>query len=304
MNNYMKLITIFATLMVTACSDDAEPQNTADAGDVGGATSTLAYSDFTLPNLGADFVYEGWLIVDDKPVSAGRFSVDDNGVATPASFELSSDDASAAPVFVLTIEPATGDAPEPADTHILAGALSQGAATLSTDHGAAINTDFSSAAGSYILATPTTGDNATLGEQGIWWLVPGKAPSAGLTLPDLPAGWVYEGWIVNAAGPVSTGRFSDPGAADADGAGATKGPMGDGPPFPGQDFINPATVLNDGATTAVISVEPDPDNSAMPFLIKPLVHMPIGTEIVPTSHSMTNNAANTLPAATITITAN
>ena len=90
---------------------------------------------------------------------------------------------------------------------------------------------------------------------------------------------------------------------DGDGAGSTKGPVGDGPPFPGQDFITPATVLNNGATVAVISVEPEPDNAPAPFLIKPLVHDPIGAAVAPTEHTMVNNAAATLPAATIQIAA-
>jgi hypothetical protein len=49
-----------------------------------------------------------------------------------------------------------------------------------------------------------------------------------------------------------------------------------GPPFPGEDFLVNApagltfpTDISGG--TAVISIEPDPDNSADPFLLKPLV---------------------------------
>lgn len=302
MNKYLNLLAIL-TLCTAACSDDSDPQNTADAGNTGGELSTVTYSNITLSNLGPDYVYEGWIIVDGEPKPAGRFSVDDEGVASPASFELSTADTDVATDFVLTIEPATGDAPEPAATHIIAGPISAGAAALTTSHGAALNTDFSSATGSYILATPTTGD-MTLSEQGIWWLVPGDTPSAGLDLPELPAGWAYEGWVVGANGPVSTGRFTDAAVGDSDLAGATKGPTGDGPPFPGQDFITPATVLNGGTTVAVISVEPAPDNSPAPFLIKPLVHDPIGAETAPTSHTMVNNAANTLPSADISISAN
>ena len=56
--------------------------------------------------------------------------------------------------------------------------------------------------------------------------------------------------------------------ADDDGAGPGAGPNG-APPFPGQDFIRPPMSLIGGAV--VISVEPVPDNSPMPFFIKPLV---------------------------------
>ena len=47
------------------------------------------------------------------------------------------------------------------------------------------------------------------------------------------------------------------------------GPEGT-PGFPGQDFVDPAKDLTSGYA-AVISVEPDPDNSPAPFVLKPLM---------------------------------
>ena len=49
-----------------------------------------------------------------------------------------------------------------------------------------------------------------------------------------------------------------------------------GPPFPGEDYLkNAPTDLDFPADiregTAVISIEPDPDNSEAPFTLKPLV---------------------------------
>lgn len=296
------LFLVSYAVLMSACileaEDEADAVETPDAGSI--ESRTLSFDFSSLPQLGDDFVYEGWLIVEGAPVTSGRFSVDDQGVTSPAEFDLDIEQADAATVFVLTIEPAVDDVPEPSHTHILAGAIESGAASLSANHPAALGTDFSDAAGSYILATPTTGDG-TLQEQGIWWLNPGDTKTAGLDLPTLPDGWAYEGWVVGSDGPISTGRFVDAAGADDDGAGADKGDVGDGPAFPGQDFINPAMVLNDGATVTVISVEPDPDNSGMPFLIKPLVHNPIGAEVAPTSHVMANNAAATLPAGSLSI---
>ena len=298
MTKYL-VLTMSCTAFLGACGDD-EPA-TPDARPAADASSskTLTYNFGALPQLGDDYVYEGWLIVDGAAVAAGRFTVDASGATTPAEFTLTAADADAADVFVLTIEPSAGDDPAPSSTHILAGDLASGSAVLTAEHAAALGTDFASASGSYFLATPTTGDD-TLSNQGIWWL----SPQAGLTLPTLPAGWAYEGWIVDGTGPVSTGRFTDPAAADSDGAGSAKGPVGDGPPFPGQDYIDPAKILGDGSTVAVISVEPDPDDSPGPFLIKPLVHDPIGSEVAPTTHDMVNNAAATLPAGSATIAAN
>ena len=92
-------------------------------------------------------------------------------------------------------------------------------------------------------------------------------PGPSLNVPKLPAGWAYEGWVVGPNGPISTGRFTDPAGADEDGGGPDAGPDGT-PPFPGQDFINPA--LDVPGLTVVLSVEPDPDDSPAPFALKPL----------------------------------
>lgn len=111
------------------------------------------------------------------------------------------------------------------------------------------------------------------------------------TLPD---GWVYEGWVAGASGPVTTGRFRTPDGVDSDAAGPAAGPDG-GPPFPGQDFIDPPMDLNGGAVAAVISVEPEPDDDPAPFVLKPLVTDPIGAATAPTAQTMTNLAAASLP---------
>ena len=157
---------------------------------------------------------------------------------------------------MLTIEPAVGDDPAPADTHILAGDFDKDLMTVATvGHPAALGTDFSDVSGSYILAAPSGGEYYN----GIWFLDPaGTVMLPSLNLPELPAGWVYEGWAVVDGTPYSTGTFTELSGEDSDGKGATAGP-GDTPPFPGQDFVNPALDLRGGL--AVISVEPDPDNS-------------------------------------------
>jgi hypothetical protein len=132
---------------------------------------------------------------------------------------------------------------------------------------AALGTDFSTAMGSYILNAPSAG-GASPYYNGIWWLDPNAGPGPTLVIPTLPDGWVYEGWVVGDSGPVSTGRFVSASGVDSDGPGPDAGPMA-APPFPGQDFVDPAVDLR--GHVAVISVEPDPDNSPGPFTLKPLV---------------------------------
>lgn len=243
-----------------------------------------------LENLGSGAVYEGWLVTAAGPVSSGRFSVDANGKLSQTEFSVPRAQADAATAFVLTIEPTVNDVAAPSATHLLAGDFNadKSSATVSLQHAAALGNNFGSAAGSFILATPssasTTDDN-----QGIWWLnMVNGAPQASLSLPTLPAGWVYEGWVVVNGTPVSTGRFTSVSTADSDGSGGTAGPLG-GPPFPGQDFITPPLVLTGG--TAVISIEPQPDNSAAPFTLKPLVRT-IGSAVGGANpQTMTNNTA-------------
>ena len=60
---------------------------------------------------------------------------------------------------------------------------------------AALGSDFASASGSFLLETPSTAAVASDYASGIWWLDP-AGPSASLVLATLPAGWVYEGWVV------------------------------------------------------------------------------------------------------------
>ena len=293
-----KLVPYLSILAALGCEEgESTDRDAAVMADADGATRTLSLGFDDLPTLGSSHVYEGWLIVDGNPVTSGRFSVESDGTLNPATFEIQASDANDATLFVLTIEPATGDVPEPSDTHVVAGAFSDGSATLSIDHAAALGTDFEDAAGSFVLNTPTTTTNDDAG-QGIWFLTPGDPLQASLTLPELPNGWAYEGWVVDTSGsspmPISTGRFRDPAAMDSDGAGGSIAGPEEFPPFPGQDYINPARDLTSDHV-AVISVEPEPDDSPSPFQLKPLATMiadGVGAENIQTLEN--GIAANTI----------
>ena len=186
----------------------------------------------------------------------------------------------------------------PAATKYLAGDFSGGSASLSVNDGATLMDDFSTAAGSYILAAPSAGNMPSYAN-GIWWLNFGPSGPTGpsLMLPMLPAGWMYEGWVVVGGMPITTGRFSQVMGADSDGAGPAAGSMGT-PPFPGQDFIMPPTNLIGGL--AVISIEPVPDNSPGPFTLKPLVDMMIEDDGGMHMSQMMDNHAGSFPTGTAT----
>ena len=278
---------LFASIAACSSSDDGNDNNVAV---VPGTDATLNLAFTALDDLGDDYVYEGWLLVNGAPVSTGRFTSNTSDVQS-ASVE----DAELATKYILTIEPAVGDVPEPADTHVLAGDIIGTSADLTIGDGAALGTDFVDSTGSFIIATPSAPDASYT--QGIWWLVP-DGGGAGLNLPALPTGWAYEGWVAGPDGPVSTGIFLDPAMADSDAGGPTAGPEPT-PPYPGQDFITPPVEVT--GLAAVISVEPSPDNSPAPFGIKPLIDDVIEDVGAGGSQDMANVIGDNQPSGTLTI---
>jgi len=202
-----------------------------------------------LPALPEDRAYAVWLVVGGTPLSIGRFTLDESGQPDPAELEVDSSVIEAATAVQIYLEADDGDSAEPADAPLLAGALVDDAAELSVADSQALGGDFSEARGAYVLATPTTASREEDHAEGIWWPA---SPEPMLVLPELPAGWIYEGWVVGPKGPISTGRFATPAGADGDGAGAFAG--ADAPPAaPGQDFV-----ASYAATLEGTQITPDP----------------------------------------------
>lgn len=158
------------------------------------------------------------------------------------------------------------------------------------------------------MATPTDG-GVNNENSGIWWLDPTSGtPVAGLDLPLLADGWKYEGWTVINGIPVSTGTFTNVAATDEfDGfSGPMALPMPNGADgfFPGEDFLMNAPVgltfpTDIAGGTAVISVEPHPDNSTTPFTLKPLVGSIPTNAVDHTLYMMMQNLAS-LPSGSVT----
>jgi hypothetical protein len=289
------LIALIGLVVISSCKKDNDPEPS--------TMKSITLNLTGLEDLGHDFVYEGWLIVNGAPVSTGTFTVNDMGVLSKTSFELSEMDVDNATKFVLSIEPAMDNDPAPAATKILAGDFSGNSASVDI----APVGDFMDAAGKYILATPTNGaDNDE--NSGIWFLdLATGTPTTGLTLPTLPDGWKYEGWVVIDGQPVTTGRFTNMDATDEDAPYSGSIPLpdvnGSNGFFPGEDFLlNAPSGLtfptNIAGGMAVISIEPVPDNSPAPFTLKPLVQ-PIPMDAV--DHMVYDMAQNlSFPEGTVT----
>lgn len=264
----------------------------------------IANGNFTLnlnglENLGINYVYEGWLMVNGSPISSGRFTVNDNGQQSKTSFTIPAANLNAATAFILTIEPSANDLPAPSDVHVLAGNFTGNNGLATVSHSAALGNDFTKISGKYILATPTDGGMMDNEESGVWFLDNSSGnPVKGLDLPTLPNGWKYEGWVVINGTPLSTGTFTNANAADANAATSTfKGSTNNGPAFPGEDFLRNAPAGLTFPTslkgkTIVISIEPFPDNSAAPFVLKPLLNVVLADAKVHTTISMSSNLSS------------
>lgn len=277
-SNVARFAALFLATALTTVGCDTADEETQD-----GALRTVSWQLDGLEPLGDAYVYEGWVIIDDAPVSTGRFTVTEDQTSISGAIDIEGADASSK--FVLTIEPAQGDDPAPSATKLLGGDFAGGTASLSIGDPAALGDDYTAAGGQFLLETPTSEEPEDYAN-GIWFL-DAAAGTPSLDLPELPEGWAYEGWIVTEDGPISTGRFTGPSGEDSDGAGPTAGPLGF-PGYPGQDFIDPAMSLV--GTTAVISIEPEPDDSPAPFVLKPLVMPSIEDVADKGLQTMDNNA--------------
>ncbi len=292
----LSLALLAVSTVLMSCSKEETTENPSST------TGNLSLNLSNLAPTGMHERYEGWIIVDGAPVSTGLFEVDANGTPSQTSFEVASADLSSATMFVLSLEPHPDTDPAPSDIKLLGGAFNGNTANVSTNHPAALDADLSSATGTYILATPTTSDMMDE-RSGIWFLDLGSGtPAQGLDLPALPANWVYEGWAVINGTPVSTGTFSGGDMADAfDGF---SGSDAAGPPFPGEDFIMNAPAGLSFPTdlrgaTAVITIEPIPDNSPMPFAFKPLVHAVSASADAHTTYMLDNQTTSSFPTGSV-----
>lgn len=249
--------------------------------------------------------YEGWVVTKERALSAGKFDVAADGtlITYPAGLPvrdgvfLLGEMVEKAATVVLSIEPAGDVDPNAGVSKLMAGDVIGGRAPLSIAHPMALATDFAAAAGEFDFMTPTDDDPAN-DVAGLWFVK--RTPQAvvpGLSVPSLPAGWMYEGWAVVDVGTpqemaLSTGKFRT--AAGRDMEAMFSGPM-QGPEVPGEDFVarlpgGLAKVDLTRNSRIVLTVEPDPDDSPAPSRLKPLV------QVAPDKvRTLVNDAPATMP---------
>lgn len=257
--------------------------------------------------LAGGFHFELWGIIDDAPVTIGKFNVDESGAVVDlegiaildARFDAGRDLIDATD-FVITIEEQGDVDITPGVSKYLGGARDGLTSELVIGDASAIGDDFAAAAGQFILATPTDGPD-TSEYAGVWFLDLGTSPpTPGLELPELPQGWQYEGWAVVEGTPISTGRFT---ALDMADLGAPHSGKLPGPMVPGEDLLLNAP---EGLTfpadlrgqRIVVSVEPEPDDSERPFTLKPLI-ADVAVDAAAAQSMPIANAVESLPTASI-----
>lgn len=275
--------------------------------------------------------YEAWLLIGGIPRSLGKFNLDGDqrrirdlqGNVITDNILTTNLDVTQATELWITTEPQGDNDSAPAYKWLAGNVSDIGAGmdscTFNSKHANGMNVDFTNAAGSFLLTSPTT---STLSDSvsGVWFMTKCTAgAAASLTLPTLPTGiygWQYQGWIADVnstdAVPYSTGEFYSPSGADADGGGCAAGSVTP-PAFPGSDFVVDNGLctegepilpqFNDGGWSVVLTVEPNPNTGPLPFGFKPLQVGNITSGIKScTSQTLTNFASN-LPRGTATIVA-
>lgn len=152
-----------------------------------------------LPELGENFAYEGWIIVDGSPQTDGIFTVDSEGRPGETCFELDKKALSEATAYVLTIEPMPDPEPKASAVHVLGGDFSKNTAELFMDHKNAIGSDLMTHAGSFTLHER----NGLV--KGLWFEDLSGSPS--LNFEEINTGWDYESWIRFGDDYTSMGKF-------------------------------------------------------------------------------------------------
>jgi len=225
-----------------------------------------------LPPLQDGFAYQAFARLGAEIHATDKFNTTENGSFVNAAGQFIQNtltfdvDVSEASVIFVTIQEKRDSNDEPSGTVVFAGDLSGSVANLTQSHPSAFGVSLNGQTGSFMLMSYVA--NAQPSDVSGLWFVEGSkaAPRAGLSLPALPEGWHYEGWIEVGGTLISTGAFRDNEGADA----ARQYSNSDTPLFPGEDFEENAPdgvtfPLNPAGGTVHVTVEPFPDDTVEPY---------------------------------------
>ena len=266
--------------------------------------------------------YEAWIRKDGVMYSLGKFNMDPDAQhmqtigGVPLDYLAAPGDLTGGDYVMITVEQEGDIDAVPSNSKLLAGPIVGSTANLLVKDPEAIGKEFGPTLckGSFHLDSPSTA-SATDFYNGIWYYRHSDFTPT-LTVPTLPSGWRYEGWVGDACSadpiPYSTGEYSSATGADMDGCGGGAGPD-PCPEFPGQDFVfqdpeNPnvpygANIqLNNGCWQVVHSIEPVPNTGPNPFhSLEPLQLSKILGNPGQYQRVDLNNTATLFPMMTVTL---
>ena len=215
-----------------------------------------------LPSLQGVF-YEIFVTDDsNRSFSLGKFKVRDTGVVVDqfgqevqgANFNIPEQVDSISSAAIFLTDGTSGGFNVP----FLSGSVTTDRVLFEFNH-----VDPVQASGQFMLGTPTDNNTFVNEQSGLWF---GNILSgvAGLNLPPLPSGWVYEGWAIVDGQTLTTGRFNMANRPDT--FSGFSGRQAPAPKFPGEDFLRDPPVMvfpnlrfpvDLNGQTVAITVEPD-----------------------------------------------
>ncbi len=256
-------------------------------------------------------LYEAWVVTNGQYTSLGKFNLRFNGAAVDtlgvgfSGFSFPGEISSPSRLAI-TVEPVPDTDTGPSPIEVLTGNVADvasGQLTLSFMY------PFSgrkSRGGNFILISPSDGGGHTFlddgpdvtnGVSGLWFISKSwGSPEPGLFFDSLaPSGWMYEGWLLYPGfGFVSTGKFSDGVKGDNSANYYSTAGFDTAFHYPGEDFfMNPPTGLTfpldvrgtSPGAMCFITLEPEPDNSPMPFMAPKMPFILYCSDIVDTMKS-------------------
>jgi len=225
-----------------------------------------------LPALPDTMTFVGWFDSDDLAAEKVFVLDADQGGNINYKSEKPFKSLLNAQEFVLTVEKkavANNATLAPSTRKLLAGRFSEAATSLTIGEK---SLDPGSVTAGFNLVTPTNG-SSTDELSGLWFVdsLSAATPVAGLDLPLLYGGWIYEGWVEINGQLLSTGRFANAKAADLF---SNYGGGSAGFSFPGEDFLTKAptgftfpTDLSNAKVFVSLEFKDGRTNGTSPFLI-------------------------------------
>ncbi len=273
MKNIISKVLLICAVVLVSCNKDEEP-----------IVPRVGINVSNLPVLIAPYVYEGWLIVNEEPISVGRFILGGSRENINFSMEVHQQATlDSATAFWLTVESREGYSDKPSNTKILEGSFAGNTAQATFP----VFGDSLEIAAKFTLHTPTDnlgGVDNNNDQYGIWFHELNNEEAN--NFPQLGGGWRYEAWVIEEINeveiPISVGKFTR--ADQADESNIYFDDQSETIPLvPGEDLLVnapegiefPFDMRN---RKVMVTIEPNPDDIASPFSIK-LLSAQTGEEI-------------------------